>query len=329
MSILWCGGEDIDFPVGGTANVDTTATRFRSGYARCGLTSALGVYLQSKPFVGGAITDCWFTFQMWDNRVATASALAGGLVLSSTVASGLWVGGGTTATKLALFTYDGTTKTQLAAESGNSLSTSSIMHRIDLQLVSYGATSTINVYCDGTLVITFSGDCRVGALTNVDAFGLSARAAASNFFLLSEIVVADEDVRAFPGLLTMALTGAGTTDDWTGTFSNINGTTISDANPAFVNLNDKLEEFNVTDLPSGTFAIKAVKIAMRAAKAAGTPTKIALGYNEGGTVTVESDIALTTAYATYEQLDNTNPRTSAAWDSSIINALQITAKSRA
>ena len=329
MSVLWCGGEDIDFPTGGAVVVDTTASRFRSGYAKCSIHGA-NVYLQSKAFPAGAVTSCWLSFRAYFNTTPGVNSLAAGLVNTSTPSSGLWVGVSSSSTsKLGLFTYNGTTKTQLAAEAGNSINGSTVQ-RIDMQLVSYGATANVYVYIDGTLVISVtSTDVTIGGLTNLNAVGVQGLQGATTFIGMSEFIVADEDLRGFPGLVTLALTGDGTTTDWTGVYSTINGTTISDANPNYTDTNDLLQEFDVTNLPAGSFAIRAVKIAMRAAKATGTPTQIALGYNEGGTVTVEGDIALTTAYATYEQLDLVNPRTAAAWDQSIMNALQLTAKSRA
>lgn len=328
MAILWCGGEDIDFSMGSAVQIVTTAGRFRSGYARCCLTSnAAGSYAKTLAFSGGTITSCWVSFRVFFlGTSASVTTLILGLVDSTTTASGLWVGGNSSG-KLGLFTYDGSTKTQLVAESGTSWV--SALSRMDLQLVNYGASSTVNLYCDGTLICTFSGDCTVSGVTAVDAIGIAGVRDASNQAFVSEIMVGDEDLRAFPGLVTLALTGAGTTDEWTGIFSTINQITISDANPNYVNLNDKQQQFNVTDLPSGTFDIRAVKLAARAAKAAGTPTQIALGYNSGGSVAVGSDIALTTAYATYEQLNLTNPVTTSAWLQSEMNGLQIEAKSRA
>lgn len=328
MPILWCGSEDIDFPVGGTVVVSTTASHFRAGYARCAIHGS-AVYLHSNPFPAGAVTSCWLTFFSYEPSNITTSDFLAGLVLSSTAASGLWVGSSTSSrTRLALFTFDGTTKVQLAAESGDSLSPA-VINRIDVQLVNYGATATVNVYLNGTLLITFSGDVRVGALVNIDAVGLRGEIAGGNFINCSEFIVADEDTRSFPGLVTLALTGAGTTDDWTGVYSTINQTTLSDAAPNYTNVSDKDQQFNITDLPAGTFDIKAIKISARAAKAAGTPTQIALGYNSGGAVAVGPTLALTEAYATYEELDSVNPVTGVAFVQSEMNALQLNARSKA
>ena len=128
------------------------------------------------------------------------------------------------------------------------------------------------------------------------------------------------------GLVTLALTGPGSTDAWTGAYGTINQTTISDTTPNYTASAAQDQQFNVTDPPSGIFDVKAVKIAARAAKS-GTPTKIALGYNSGGTVAVGVAKALTTAYATYESLDLVNPVTGVAFTVAEITALQLNARS--
>lgn len=336
MAVLWCGGEDIDFPKNGPVQVYTVAGQFRAGYGRCALGTFTGAsnYPQSNPFVGGAVTSAWLTFRILRDQAdaVPVSTLLAGLVSSSKVASGLWIGTSAASnTRLALYTFDGTTKTALATESGNSFSVPNVILRIDVQLVSYGASATVTVYADGTQIITFSGDVRVDGLTNVDAVGIFASPLNSTREIpMSEIIVADEDVRAFPGLVTLALTGAGTTDQWTGIFSDVNGTTISDTTPNYTNTTAQDQQYNWTDLPAGAFIIKAVKIAARMTKSSSPAvTQVKLGYNSGGTVAFGTGATkpLTTAYVTYEQLDSTNPVTAVAFVQSEMNALQVDLRS--
>jgi hypothetical protein len=148
-------------------------------------------------------------------------------------------------------------------------------------------------------------------------------------WLISEVIVANEDTRAFPGLATLALTGAGTTDQWSGVFSTINQTSFSDTSPNFTNTNAQDQQFNITDLPAGVFTIKAVKIAARSAvsTSGAVPTKVAFGYNSGGTVAVGTAQALSTGYITMQQVDNINPVTGLPWVQSDINALQLDMRS--
>jgi hypothetical protein len=333
MSILWCGGEDIDFPNGNPPIVTSTGGGFRAGYARCGLIPNISAS-QSATFAGGAVTSCWLSFREWwevNGSNLGASTKIIGLTKSGTSGSGIWLSspaaGGN---RLAICKYDGSTRTELVVESGFSYPHGTLL-RFDIQVISYGASGTVNVYLNGVLVVTYTGNIAVSGVSDLDRIWLLGGHDPAYGGGFSEIIVADEDTRAFPGLVTLALTGAGTTDDWTGAYTQINGTVISDASPVYVNTNNKDEQFNVTDLPSGAFRIKAVKLAARAAvsSSGATPTKIALGYNSGGTVAVEADQTLTTAYDTYESISQVNPVTSAEFVQSDMNALQINVRSKA
>ena len=59
MAVIWCGGEDIDFP-NGVIQVVTNSNYFRSGFARCGLNSNTGAY--TLPFAGQ--TSFWVSAQV-------------------------------------------------------------------------------------------------------------------------------------------------------------------------------------------------------------------------------------------------------------------------
>jgi len=260
---------------------------------------------------------------MFSNPSLTNRRWCGLINSASGNLSGLWFGLGSPVSKAAIFKYDGTTLTTLATEAGNSMGGTV---KVDLQLANYGSSSVVNVFINGALVISYSGSTAISGVSNLDCVGIGGDAAIGGGGM-SEIIVADEDTRSL-SLLTMAPTGAGTTDAWTGTVTNMNGTTFSDANPNFTNTASLDQQANITDPPTGSFAVKAVKISARAAASVGsTPTKLQLGYNSGGSVAVGAAKTLTNAYTTYEQLDATNPVTSAAWAQSDLAALQVDLKS--
>lgn len=333
MSILWCGGEDIDFPNGTAVTVDTNATRFRAGYARCSLYTFTDSVCRSTPFAGGGVTSCWLSFRVTYGQSGTTPVPIHSIGLgSSGTTKGLFLGVANVSNSLnlALSKWDGTTYTELKAETGSSISTG-VIHRIDMQLINYGATATVNAYVDGGLILTYTGDVTLAGVSNFDCVTLASHSvnAGSVFWYLSEIIVADEDTRGFVGLALMAPTGVGTTDQWTGVYSTINGITLSDASPVYTNTVAQDEQFNVTDIPTGTFTIKAVKITARSAVSSPTPTatKISLGYNSGGTVAVGSAFTPTVAFAPLEQINATNPVTGNPFVQSEMNALQINLRS--
>lgn len=328
MAILWAGGEDIDFPNGAGVAVGT-GTYGRAGFSRCYVTCAI---MDGKtwtgPFVGGAVTSCWMTVQMgwnWNGNTTLATGLVNTASLN---ASGVFVavkdiGGSAT---LALYKYDGSTSTLLASSStlfyaGNT----NTQHRLDLQVSSYGSSGTLNLYVDGGLAVTYTGNIAVGSVTNLDGVAI-VREGNNNAF--SEIIVADEDTRAFVGLVTMAPTAAGTTDAWAGAFTDVNEVSVNDSTMISTNTITQDEQFNVTDMPTGNFSIKAVVVAARATSTAtATATKVALGFNSGGTVAVGTSQLTTTAWVRYSQIFAQNPVTSANWLLSDMNALQIDLRS--
>lgn len=328
MAILWCGGEDIDFPAG--ALPGTTAT-LRTGYSRCSVWPVNpNQFIKSFGFAGGPVTSCWLTCRLATNLYGTANNKQVGLCLGSSGASGLYLGcDTTTATKLALFKYDGTTTTKLAAETGTSLAGSSpSVLRIDMQLINYGVSATVNAYLNGILLITYSGDVTVSGVTSVDCVA-SSYGGSFGQWGLSEIIVTDEDPRAWPGLLTMAPNALGTTDAWSNTgATNVNPTTINDANATFTNATAQDEQYNLIDPPSGVFTVKAIKIAARAMSTSGaTAANLKLGFNNAGTVATNPQHTMTTAFATFEDLFATDPTTSSAWNSSDLAGLQVELKS--
>lgn len=326
MSILWCGGEDIDFPIGGITLTPNTAntTRFRPTYSRCSLNNTSSTLAaRSNAFPGGAVTSAWITFQQYNNGGGVnLKGIAFGL---SGTQKSLGVGLSTASnTRLSLFKWDGTTRTQLAAESGNSIPSGTLV-RIDMQVINYGATATVNVYVNGALVINFTGDVTLSGMTNFDCVTLLEDNTVSMY--VSEIIVSDLDTRSLQGLATLALTGAGTTNSWTNpTFTNINAAAFVDTTPTNSNTAAQDNEYNVTDLPTGTFSVLAVKETIRAAvSSTPTATQIKMGYKNGASIAFGTGATKTpaAAYGSLEQMDATDPTTGNAWLQADMNALQV------
>ena len=334
MNILWAGNEDIDWSILGTSalgNTDTTAGHFRSGWSR----SAVPVkcegnpssWTRSYPFPGGAVVSAWLSFQ---NITLNSTGNAEGTFLAAFGLSGTnsavgLAGGASTGYKVSLCKFDGTTTTTLAAESGTSLA-NGVSNRFDMQLTSYGATSTVNVYMNGALIISYSGSTAVAGMANFDSvfIGFNTLSGGSQIFAISEVIVADSDTRGLLGLNTLALTGAGTTTQWTNnTYTNINSATYSDNSPTYVNTTAKDQEYAVGTVQPAVYSVIAVVQSARLATPAGsTPTQVKLGYGSSGTGYFGTGAAKTpvVGFSTYQQIDPTNPITSVPWVSSDLSA---------
>jgi len=329
MNIYFAGGEDISFPSFGSYNVSTTSGKFRSGWARCGLAAAPNTAIggaHTSIFGAGAQTSAWLSFHMVLDNTLNAPQMFVALGLSGTN-NALGIGSDTSnSAKVALFKYDGTTRTQLAAETGTTWTVNGAF-KVDMQVVSYGATATVNVYVNGVLTVTFSGDVTVSGMTNFDSVYLLPNPFNDVSPVYSEIFVTDADTRGFLGLQTEALTGAGTTNNFTNnTYTNINGISFSDANPTYTNTVAQDQEYTLTAPTPTSYSVSGVVITARMAASSGsTPTQIKLGYNSGGTKGFGTGAAktLTTGYQTYTQIDTVNPVTGVAFTQSELAALQL------
>jgi hypothetical protein len=263
-------------------------------------------------FAGGAVTSCWLSCQAYSSVSGTVKIV--GLGKSGTLLSVLL--GQVSTGKLGIYKYDGTTLTELAAETGTLFLAYSI-HKVDMQIISLGASTEINVWVDGTLVIEYTGDPRPTGLTEFDIVTLFG----SDSMFSSEIIVASEDTRLM-SLKTLAPGAAGDTSDWTGAYTDIDETTLSDADTIYTA--DAAVEFNanLTGMPTGTFICKGVKVSARAADGVGGLT-LATGVRTNSTTDLGTPVTLEGAWETIEKLYQTNPVTSNRFTPAEIEALQI------
>jgi hypothetical protein len=321
MSILWCGGEDIDFPNGFSPAVNTSATYSRAGYARCAVSiQTVSNMIRSALFPGGALTSLWFSVRAYVQDLGTTNNRGRIGLGKSGTNNGLYLGRGSSAGKMALLKYEGGIWSNLAEEAGTSLG--SALRKIDVQVIDHGAAATVNVYLDGNQVIALVGDTTISGVTGLDSI-IATCTANSEYWHLSEAIVADEDTRLM-SLVTQAPNLAGDANAWTGLYTDIDETTLNDADLLYTNAAGNGAQFNTIDLPAGTFTIKAVRVAARAAKSASsTPTKVALGIKTGGTVDLDVGQSCTTAWQTLERLMAQNPVTTNDWQQSEMNALQL------
>jgi hypothetical protein len=348
MSILWCGGEDIDFPNGIAVSVDLNPIiRYRPAYARCSLYE-VGNGALARSVLFGPVTSVWVTAQLsfYDLGLNLGPTLfglgksgtGGGIFIGNTSKTvsflvsdlvsypqlGVNVGDGN---KLSLYKCDGTTVTRLGSEVGYSIA-DYILYRLDMQIVGIGLASTINVYWDGALVISFSGDASMTGIANLDSV-CSQLPFIQPTTYFSEVIVTDEDTRAM-SLCTLPPAGPGTTENWTGAYTDINEIAIDDATVVTTN-NPASEDWQATlgPLVAGGLGVRALMIAARTASPAGSAaTKVGLGVNSGGTVNSGAlQAPVGASWTTLERLMPLNPITGLAWTAADVNALQLNLRS--
>jgi hypothetical protein len=323
-TVLWAGGEDIDFPNGGAVCSTTNTVYFRNGYARQGIfPCAQYTVLISNPFKGGPITSAWISSRIYMNDCCQGSQHFFGLSKSGATGS-LWVGN-YNANQLALYSYDGSNWNMLATESTPTFNTGGTLNKVDMQVINYGSNATVNIYLNGGTLprITFTGNVAPGTATNLD----SVVTTSTNYNVAqSEFIVSDSDTRSL-SLATLAPAGTGDTNQWTGTYSNINPISINDSSTiSDTNAGDNFQ-CTMNALPTGTFTVVGVKIAARAIQTGSGLSSISVGVKTNSSISVPSSVSLPTTWSEVETYYSTNPVTATTWTSSDINSLQIDLKS--
>lgn len=331
MNILWAGGEDLDFALLGSLTSNTNTSNFRTSWARLALAITSGS-ARATSFPGGPVTTVWTSFRIniggGVNSNGNTNALLAGLSSSSTGKS-LYLGiDGSNYSRLALFKYDGNTKTWLASEPGASI-VAGTLQRIDLQVSNFGTSATVTVYVGGTAVLTYTGDVTSAGFTNVDSLVVGPGSGGSYAYpvYFSEIFCADSDTRGIQGLQTLAPNALGTTDQWTnGAVATVAPTSYNDTNPAYTNATAQDQQYRVPAPVPSQYSVAAIVISARMAKSGNsTPSQVKLGYSNGTTSAFGTGAAKTPqlGFAQSLQIDQINPITGAAFTPTDMASIQL------
>lgn len=318
-AVLWAGGENVDFPTGGSVCNITSGSSYRAGYARHSIYACdYNALALTNVFNGGAVTNVWLSARIYGTYSTSDKYI--GLAKSGTNAS-IWIGNDSaTGTKLALWKYNGTTWTKLATESGATLPYTGFF-KADMQIINYGSSATVNIYINGqsSPLLTFTGDVTEGGATSLDRAILRG---GPNWSSVSEIIVADTDTRNL-SLVTLAPNAAGDSSQWSGAYTNINSATINDASNITTATTGQTFQANLLALPTGNFEVLGVKLAARSLASGAGIGSVALGVKTNATVSVPAAVNLPVTWGTIETLYLNNPVTVAPWSTTEINALQI------
>lgn len=332
---IWLAGEDHSFQHGGVPVVLTTAGMYRGGgFARCSLAPhSTGNPVKGNQFPGGAVTSAWLHFLVWPGApwglyAANVSEMIGGVGQFSSLKALVigCVGGnyGGVANQLSLFSYDGSTLTVLATESGTSL-TDSVLNQFDIQVINYGATATVNVYVNAatTTAISFTGDVTVSGMTAFDCVCCGTpHAYGDGVFGFSEFMVDTRDTRAMI-LFNQYGIAAGDTDGFSGVYSDCNPVTINDSNAVYTATAAENEQFELNAMPSGTFGVLACQLAARASITVGSPIEtLKLGWHAYSLVSVDAGHTLITAWNCYDSLSQLSPFSGLPWTPGDIGVVQ-------
>lgn len=315
MAFQFIGGEDHDFVKIGNCAVDTSTTAARrSANARCslrvgGIGSAVTDGWQQD--FAAAISSFWFTARFYVGSLATVSAGTDFL----TFLDG--------STRRLLLVNDGSNRISIVKQTGagvrTTLATSVLamsavtLYKLDVQVNGYGPAAVINVYLDGMLWVTYTGDAATDSSTQLSGFCLGHMGADSSTVYWSEIICGTDDTRSM-SLVTLPPAANGNTFAWTNSYASIDEITTDDADLCASDTADQVAQTTVTSTGlTGTPGILAVCVSARAQHGSSGPTKLQLGLRVNGGDYFSADKTLAASFARAANIWESNPNTAASW----------------
>lgn len=337
MAIIWCGGEDIDFSLlPNQYNMVTTAGHYRPQFSRYALQIINLDYLefmQSSPFQA-SVTSAWMSAQI------VANTGGGGymplLVFSNTLYSneclGVFISAGSSQFYIGMISGNGVFR-QLSNNTSYSIA-SNTLYRVDIQLVNYSSSGSINLYVNGTLYTTYTGNLLLPNSQNFNCLGLSGYNNGGPI-QLSEIIVSTTPTFDIQGLVTVAPSGNGNIQNWLNpNWSNLANVQINDANSIYVNIPDQDTQYKLSNTwPTGDFVIDTVAIKVRDMATLNSNTgNIQAGFaNIGGNLSLGNvelaPFAFTYPNEWYFSTDPTSLNGAAPWGNTNISSYQLDIRS--
>jgi hypothetical protein len=195
-------------------------------------------------------------------------------------------------------------------------------------------TGSLEVKVDGTSIVSYSGDVQASAtLSTAQKIRINQAGSGSANSYLDDLYILDgtgslnNDFIGPMRIKTIYPSGAGTTKQFTGvgdttnTYLNVAETPANeDTSYNYANTAGMIDSFVCSDIFPGT--VYGVNSNLRARKDDSDTRTFAALTRSGGTDYAGTTQTLTSSYANYSQVWETNPNTSAAWTASEVNAAE-------
>jgi hypothetical protein len=340
-SIVAVGGEDLSYQViggnysvgaSGPISLDTTAGRFRAGYARYGINISVNG-LPNSLFIRenfAALSTFWFSARIWASLPAGSTANNYTWILrDANLFPRLRLHNQGSNPSTGPFIIETITAAGVATQIGASIAplfsiAPSTPDKLDVY-VNYGTSGQLLMYLNGTLVYTFSGDITTNGNLTLAALDFGqcgeSNTAGQCFNVWSETCVSLRDTRNF-SIATQVANAVGNTDTFTsGTAANINGTQFNDASPNYSQISGQVQQYTVTpNLPTGNFSVISLVQQGRVTTGSTGPQNIDFGVRTGSTDYFSSDMLASTGYSLLTTNWDTNPNTAVPWQPSDLNS---------
>jgi hypothetical protein len=315
-TILWAGGEDVDFTIINSVTTDSTAGSYNSTYSRGDVSFACN----ASVFANTATAHFPSSSTFWLHGYYTGNTVGNG-----NAGDILWLLDGSSVRRLIL--NQSAAGLNLIKRTAAGVSTTLVTYAgsfqggaIDLY-VNDAVSGTFTLYLSGNQVATYSGDTTTDSVSSLSGFTIGNNASGcAATYRWSEMIVATTDTRN-KHLVTVKPVANGNAMAWTGVVSSINPLNYNDANNISSGTAGQIAEFTIPSLPAGNYSIDAVVQSARATASLTGPQNLQFDVRTGGTDYQSANQLLTTGFQSdYYYVWSTNPNTGVAWTSGDLGA---------
>lgn len=321
-TVLFAGGEDIDFTFAGNTSVSTTASGYNSGYAREFITmNSPGAGTPTNNALSPTFTagsTLWIYARLAESSGSYLNAQLIEVFSPDGVARILVRGASGGLYKISTENASGTI-TDLVTMS--SVCFGSTLTGFDLY-INYGTSGEVTLYCNGVSVADYVGNVTTNSATQLNRVALGSTGlvgyGGSNW---SEIIVATTDTRSMR-LVTLAPAANGNADTFdTGGVSSVNETTLNQATVNASGTSGEIQEYTVGSLPTGTFSVVDLWTNAQAQVDTTGPQHLQAMVRTGSTDYTSSNLSPPQSSWGWIGTDwPTNPYTGVAWTTSDLSA---------
>jgi len=320
-TLLFAGGEDIDFICTNMCKVDTGSGRFRANWAREGYYAQPGTsdppssYFSTPTFAGSSTI--WVHAQYWNSGGSTTTPGSQMIRVLDTHGTTLIVHGTGTAGTVKISSRNTTTGaiTDLPATC-DAVMPDTNLDQIDLY-INYSASGQVTLYKNSVSICNYSGNVTNGdgATTLIQVQFGAAQNSTNNDW--SEVIVATTDTRAM-ARFTANTAGDGNTTGFSGTSicSAIWNVTMSNpANYGYSGSTYILHECTInSSIPAGAYGVVGLVMSTQALVGSTGPQSFDFVTRTNNTDYLSGNIAPTTSFSNITNYIQTlNPATSNPW----------------
>jgi hypothetical protein len=305
MTVVFAGGEMEAFAVvAGSPGESTFAAGFDATYARCSILLSGGSGSIKTPPLG-SLSTAWTHFDYYTDFVGNAGKTycewrnsVGTVVFRIVFAS---------VANFKMQYWDGAAFQDL----GSPFSfTASVRRSMDVKIVC-GGSGSAEVYVNQALVA--SGSASMTAVTNIDEFRPLDNIGGSTS-LFSQVIVATVPTVGWKYYLKPPTGNSATNTAWTGTFADVDETSLADADFISSSAAGDVETYTRAAIALGTGTVKAVVVSARAKNAAAGPQNLQAALRLGSTNYFSSNMpGIGIGFTPFVAVFENDPSTLVAW----------------